>query len=316
MTLALSLLAGLALVFFIRRLTLPPKMAPHGTMAAVQQQKAIRTWALSSSAAVLFFIAGLLGLATPAVPWLAIQYTYQGGVSQYIVISMLSVKAQTCNSGTCQDLDLGLAYSNVIPALLPSASLQYWGAIFFLVGGVISTLIALHLKRQAHSGLPSSSLPCIHSPAAQGFAWTGFCLYFIGAAEGGAVFIEANNRLFGNELGAAPGGVMAAFVVLVSLTGCVITAVANCQIWGVTGVGQSTTNCCCRQEGGGELEGGEATAATQGGFKVIMTPSLEMAVNNPLNNPLGNSSSGAPLPTASFALTDSTPNQIVLHEGR
>ena len=82
---------------------------------------------------------------------------------------------------------------------------------------------------------------------------------------------------------------MAAFVVLASLAGCILTAVANCKILGVTGVGQSSTHCCCGQEG----EGFAGTPSQEGvnNISVIMTSPLGVVVN-----PLGSSSSMPPLP--------------------
>jgi hypothetical protein len=251
-------------------------MAPVNTSASIHQQKAIRSWALSTAAVVLFITSGLMGLAAPAVPWFTYQYSTSSGYST-VVISLVAARLQVCPTGAgCTDVPITLPPELSAPALLPGAVVMFLGALFLLVGGLISFFIARHLRGLSQHGNPSNSPPCCHSPAAQGFAWTGFALYLIGASDAGSAYLAATEKYRTEtlKLGAAPGGVMAAFVVVAALAGCVLVAVVNCQILGVTGVGQSTSNCCCRQEAGRDEWESVVPATGAANVMVVMTSPL------------------------------------------
>ena len=64
-------------------------------------------------------------------------------------------------------------------------------------------------------------------------------------------------------------------MVVVGLVGCIIAAVLNCNITGVTGVGQSTSNCCCAQEAKSE----NAPSGGLGGFGL---PGVTVVMTSPL----------------------------------
>ena len=264
MSVVLAVIAIVAVSVTVSVLKVPTVIAPAGTEASIQQQKAIRSWKLAIASSSLMFFASLVGFAAPLVPWIAFSFggglygdaarivgLPSGGYSEVtVIISTAELKGKACYFGSCTQ-------ASVANPLVGSAALMIWGAIFQLVGSIQLALIAHRLKQLAHSGAPAAAPCCCHMPAVQGFVWTGWILGGIGAAFAGSVFALFQAALKSIvALEPAPGGVAEAFVVIVGLTACICAAVLNCQITGVTGVGQSTSNCCCGQEAKSDVVGG------------------------------------------------------------
>jgi hypothetical protein len=223
------------------------------------------------------------------VPWVAVTFgvelEYLGlSVGDTLIISALTAYAKVCDSSgnNCRSETVGNA------GLTPAGAMMLIGAIFQLVGATQLVYIAAHLRKLSFTGAPTTSAVCCHNPAVQGFSWTGWVLNGIGASYAGALFGVVQLALktpdcytgysgpcTGYNLDPAPGGVMEAFVVVVGLVGCIIAAVLNCNITGVTGVGQSTSNCCCAQEAKSE----NAPSGSLGGFGL---PGVTVVMTSPL----------------------------------